>query len=165
MRCHFCGNDLAFAARPEQPPETKLPPGVQESKFDNLYRGVACFWVVNGVLAMLVALEKIPPWASPLSNMLVSYLGVALTTGFLITILGIGMLVRVPLARQVVGAFCWFRLAMGLLGLGILLRTNDFSLEGKNVAVLAILNLVDTAFAAFQLWLLSVTDYEVLRGE
>lgn len=161
LKCHFCGDDLAFAARPEEKKQPLIPDS--GSRFERLYRGVAFWWILDGVLAILVAMEILPPWASALSNMLVSYLGVALTTGFLITILGVGMLLKVPLARQLVSAFCWFRMIAGLFGLGIILRTGDYQVQGHNLIWLALLNAMDTVFAAFQIWLLSVTDYEILN--
>jgi hypothetical protein len=162
LRCHFCGDDLAFAGRPEKPPEGFVP-GTKEYQFEKLYRAVAIFWIIDGCLAILVSLEILPPWASAISNMLVSYLGVALSTGFLIAVLGVGMLMKLPLARKLVSGFCWFRVIAGLFGLGIILRSGDFNLAKHNIYVLAILNVVDTLFAAFQIWLLSVTDYDVLN--
>jgi hypothetical protein len=74
-----------------------------ELKYDKLYRGVAYYWIVDGVLAMLVGLEILPGWASGLGGMLFNYLGAAVTTGFLISILGVGMLTRVQMARWLVG--------------------------------------------------------------
>ena len=162
LKCHFCGDDLAFVGRPEKPPEGFVP-GTQDYKIERLYKGVACWWIADGVLAMLVAMKVLPTWASPISNMLLSYLGIAMTTGFLIAVLGVGMLVKLPLARWLVGAFCWFRLLLGLLGIGIILRTGNFQLQGHNLILLAILNIFDTLFAAFQIWLLGATDYEVLN--
>ena len=162
LNCHFCGGDLAFVARPEaQVAEPDLKP--DQIKFEKLYRGVAIYWIVDGVLAMLVGLHWLPAWASGLGGALFSYLGVAVTTGFLITVLGIGMYVKVPMARWIVGAFCWLRVITGLTGIGIVLRTGDYQLEGHNIYILAALNLLDTAFAIFQIWLLHETDYEVLN--
>ncbi len=132
-------------------------------KYEKLYRGVAIWWVVDGLCAMLVGLGWLPTWASGLGGMLFSYLGAAVTTGFLITILGVGMLTRVHMARWLVGAFCWFRVATGVLGIGVILRTGDFDMANHNIYAMAALNVLDTLFAGFQIWLLSVTDYEVLN--
>jgi hypothetical protein len=61
------------------------------------------------------------------------------------------------------GAFCWFRVILGLSGIGIVLRSGDFDMANHNIYVLAALNLLDTIFAGFQIWLLNVTDYENLN--
>jgi len=162
LKCHFCGGDLAFVARPEfKPSEKVLSP--EEQRQDKLYRIVACYWIFDGICAMLVSFNLLPQWASGIGGMLFSYLGLALTTGFLISILGVGMLMKVPLARWLVGAFCWFRVIIGLLGIGVVLRTGDFEMAKHNIYLMAFLNLVDTVFAGFQIWLLNVTDYEVLN--
>src|SRR5579885_1566770 len=134
LKCHFCGGDLAFVGRPEEAPEGP-PPGTRDYKMERLYRGVAIFWMVDGFTTIMVSLGWLPSWASAIGGMLFSYVGLALTTGFLILVLGIG----------------------------IVLRSGDFDMAKHNIYVLAVLNFVDTAFAAFQIWLLNSTDYEVLN--
>jgi len=163
LRCHFCGSDLAFVGRPEVPEKGAIVLKPEQIKFEKLYRCVAIYWIADGVLAMLVGLNWLPTWASGIGGMLFSYLGAALTTGFLISILGIGMYLKVPMARWLVGAFCWFRVIVGVLGIGIVLRTGDYEISKHNIYAMAALNLLDTLFAAFQIWLLNVTDYEVLN--
>ncbi len=163
LRCHFCGSDLAFVARPDVPEKGAIELKPEEIKHEKLYRAVAIYWIVDGALAMLVGLGLLPSWASGIGGSLFSYLGVALTTGFLITILGIGMYLKVHLARWLVGAFCWFRVIVGLTGIGMVLRTGDYELAKHNIYVLAMLNLLDIAFAGFQIWLLNVTHDEVFN--
>ena len=163
LRCHFCGSDLAFVGRPDVPEKGEVILKPEEIKHDKLYRIVAYYWIVDGLLAMLVGLQLLPQWASGIGGMLFNYLGAEVTTGFLISILGVGMLLRVPMARWLVGAFCWLRVLMGLTGIGIVLRTGDYDLEKHNIYVMAALNLMDTLFAGFQIWLLNVTDYEQLN--
>ena len=162
LKCHFCGGDLAFVGRPEEARQGP-PLGTRDYKMERLYRGVAIFWMIDGLTTIMVSLGWLPDWASAIGGMLFSYVGLALTTGFLILVLGVGMFLKVPLARWLVGAFCWFRVVTGVLGIGIVLRSGDFDMTRHNIYVLAVLNFIDTAFAAFQIWLLNVTDYEVLN--
>lgn len=160
LRCHFCGDDLAFVGRPEKPPEGPLP-GTIDHRMEKLYRGVAYYWIVDGCCTILVGLQILPSWASGIGGMLFSYLGLEVTTGFLIAILGIGMLTKVHMARWLVGGFCWFRVVIGLTGIGILFRVSGDILATKNFVVPFILNVVDTLFSGFQIYLLNVTDDEV----
>ena len=164
LKCHFCGSDLAFVGRPEQPKEGPVLLNEKEVKYDKWYRFVAYYWVVDGALAVLVGLKILPEWASGLGSMLLlNFLPAAIATGFLISFLGIGMLIRLPMARWLVRAICIFRLLIGLTGIGVFMRSGDFEMQKHNLYVLLFLNLLDTAFAAFQLWLLYETDYEHLN--
>jgi hypothetical protein len=57
LKCHFCGGDLAFVARPEDAPKGLEDLKPEQIKYEKLYRGVAYYWIVDGVLAMLVGLQ------------------------------------------------------------------------------------------------------------
>ena len=164
LKCHFCGGDLAFVARPQEAPKGPVFLNEKEIRYDKWYRFVAYYWVIDGVLAILVGLQILPEWASGLGSMLMlNFLPAAIACGFLISFLGIGMLMRLPIARWLVRAICIFRLLIGLTGIGVFMRSGDFEMARHNLYVLLALNLLDTAFAAFQLWLLYETDYENLN--
>lgn len=164
LKCHFCGGDLAFVARPQEPPKGPVLLNEREEKYYKLYRIAAFYWIAEGVLSVLVGLQILPEWMSALGNMLLlNYLPAAIATGFLISVLGIGMLIRLPMARWIVRAFCIFRILIGLTGIGVFMRSGDFEMSQHNIYLLLFLNILDTGFAGFQLWLLYETDYENLN--
>ncbi|MBN9501353.1 MAG: hypothetical protein J0H02_06230, partial [Armatimonadetes bacterium] len=147
--------DVAKVARPIAATNSKTQRSVA-SWIWGAYYSLAVFYVVSGGydVAMVFVNANRVILGEKLGFGFWSYIGLAI--GGLTSLLGIGLLLRLELARAIVNFFCGLQILFGLLGLaGSVLGT---MFAGALGLVMVFMQIVQIAAAAFMIYVIGETE-------
>ena len=158
MRCQFCGANTSNVPRPVQ--EVKVHQRGSSSHQNmtlvwSLYYFFACLWIVDGARVMLPSLglaTKSLATGSPFASW--GILGAVI--GLINVLMGIGLLLKLELARKVANFLCGINLIFALFGLlGAFLMSGAMGVAGLLGVLLSIFTI---ALYGAQIWVIGETE-------
>ena len=148
-RCQFCGAAVAPVGRPIPPASRGAQPAGEFAWATKAYYGVAAFWAVAGLALAALALRPAPD-TLPLAS------AVAAAPGLLTAVAGIGLLLRLEIARGMVNIVCVAQILLFGWSPATTLFAGVVGAPFSLVRVAA--NIVMVAAAIFMVFLIGATD-------
>ena len=147
VQCQFCGSDTKSVVRPVAPVKVRRQRAVASWVWPAYY-GVAIYWALGGIINIIIGVFGVSKGGS-------SYI-IDIIGGLATMLVGIGLALKVELARGIANIFAFIKMGLGILGLiGTLFGMAIF---GAYAFIFVIANILDIATAAFMMYLLGETD-------
>jgi len=144
LRCQFCGTDVS---KLERPAEVKVHRGYVAPPWVWTWYTIVCvYWMLDGAFQMAMG-------AGLLSD---SRAYERIVIGFLLIVIGGGLLFRVRFLRGVAHILCWLALLDGFLGflLGLVFTVA----VGPIAYIFAFMSLLRAALSGFMIYLIAETE-------
>jgi hypothetical protein len=149
--CQFCGNTFAAQPVPGRPPRNEDPDyggsGSPQWVWPAYYL-ISAWWILNGIWGVIeVLLSKDPG----------SLFGIiAMLLNVVTALVGLGLILRVELARGIVNVLCFLQILEGIFGLlGSFAMTFVFGLFG---AIAMIMSVIQIALAVVMIFVIGETE-------
>jgi hypothetical protein len=144
VRCQFCGTDVS---RVERPAEVKVHRGYDAPPWVWTWYTIVCiYWMLDGVFQIVLGAGVVSDSKSI----------VRIVIGFLLLIVGFGLLFRVRFLRGVAHILCWLSLLTGFYDflIGLIFTVVD----GPIGYIFAFVSLLRAALSAFMIYLIGETE-------
>lgn len=153
--CQFCGTLIPGRApiRPVGGGTAAKPAGRWQ---DLAYIIASIWWIGQGLRILLAGAQLVRPEVAGGGGFLASFGVLAIIIGGFLTLVGIGMVARVELARGAANIICWIQIAFAALGIFNSLMA--IALLGPLGLLWMFLEVFDMASSIFLVYLIGETD-------
>ncbi|MFI5386030.1 MAG: hypothetical protein ACHQ50_07905 [Fimbriimonadales bacterium] len=156
QKCQFCQADVRAVVRPKPVVQQKRGYIPMHTWVWPCYYAMCAFFVLEGGAGILQTILSSHAKFSGQEVGLGAFSFVEMAIDGFTALLGIGLALRIELARGIVNFFCGLRIFFGILGLfGSLMGTLIFGALGL---LFVILNIVNIVTAAFMIYLIGETE-------
>lgn len=156
--CQFCQTDVKSVPRPKAPlaPKASLTTSSAPSWVPGAYYALCAFFILEGSFNIFQAIMSTKEKFMGETIGWTAGTYISIVFGAFTALLGLGLLLRVELARGIVNFFCGLRILFGLAGL--LGGLGGTLLFGPLGLIVVVMNIVDIVTAAFMIYLIGETD-------
>jgi len=153
--CQFCKSDVRTVQRAALP-ETKTVTQAGTDWKVVMYYVMGVWWVLNGLVVTLASAKILSQLLAGPGAFFSGIPAIGMIIGVIFTFTGVGLLLKVELARGIVNILSWLSIASALMtGAGLLFA--GIIMGPKNIIPL-MKALFDLIVAAFQIYLIAETD-------
>jgi len=153
--CQFCKTDVRAVARPVI--AQAKPVAMADSNWKIVaYYVMGVWWILNGLLVTLGSAKILSALASGPGAIFSGIPAIGIIIGLVYTLSGLGMVLKVEIARGVVNILSWITIGFALMrGAGLLLAG---MFMGPAVLLMLLRAVFDGLLAGFQIYLIAETD-------
>jgi hypothetical protein len=153
--CQFCKADVSKVARPAV--AGPAPVAIADSNWKTVaYFVMAGWWIFNGIIMILGAIAFHNKLMEGGAAMFDSIPIAVIVIGFVYALTGIGLALRVEIARGIVNVLSWISVGFALMRIAGLLFAG--LVMGPIVILWMLRAVVDGLLAGFQIYLIGETD-------
>jgi hypothetical protein len=147
-RCQFCGATFTPAVSRAVGPDDEPGRSVPLQWVWPAYYGIAAWWIFNGLYSVVQTV-----WRGQAGS---AFGIVGIGIGALTALVGLGLILRVELARGIVNVLCFLQILDGAFGLlGSFLMSFAFGLLG---AIAMIMSILQIALAVLMIFVIGETE-------
>jgi len=153
--CQFCKSDVRTVARAALPDQRPVGPAVESWKITSYYV-MGGWWILNGLLIVLGSAQLLSKLATGGAMMFSGIPAIGIIIGIVYALTGIGLLLKIEIARGIVNVLSWITIALSVLNVGGLLLGG--LVFGPAVLLPMLRAVFDGLLAGFQIYLIAETD-------
>lgn len=155
--CQFCKADLSKVPRPKTAVAAKRPLMQTASWIWPTYYVISGYFVLSGIweiVQTIFAASSHKPGAEATGMGPIQ--GFMIIIGVVTSLIGLGLLFKVELARGIVNVFCWIRIALGVLSLPATIGM--VVVFGPLGVVMLVSSIFDIVSSGLMIYLIGETD-------
>ncbi len=156
--CQFCKADVRTTAKSvSRAAAAACAPKAQDMSWQRVaYYGMGVWWIINGLMTFLASLKFFNSMLAGAGAMFTGIPAIGMVIGVVFILVGIGLLLKIELARGIVNILSWISILGGAFRVLCFIFIGSFL--GPMVFVYILRSVLDVGLAALQIYLIAETD-------